>query len=87
MIRHLLSLAAALAAGGAFAQSGVGPDDPAVEFLPPADLSITVDDGLDTVVPVGGQHDGHASATVGDHEHAGVDQGAHRGELRRSDTP
>jgi hypothetical protein len=51
MIRHLLSLAAALAAGAACAQSGVGPDDPAVEFLPPADLSVTVDDGLDTVTP------------------------------------
>ena len=51
MLRHLLPVAVAFAASAAFAQSGVAPDDPAVEFLPPADLSVTVDDGLDTVQP------------------------------------
>jgi hypothetical protein len=51
MIRRFLPIAAALAAGAAFAQSGVVPDDPDVEFLPPADLTVTVDDGLDTVTP------------------------------------
>ena len=47
----LLLLAVASAAGAAFAQSGDEPDDPAVEFLPPADLSVTVDDGLESVRP------------------------------------
>lgn len=51
MFRHLLPIAIAFAAGAAFADSGTEPDDPAVEFLPPADLSVTVDDGLDAVQP------------------------------------
>jgi uncharacterized repeat protein (TIGR01451 family) len=50
-IRHMLLAAAAFAAGAAFAQSGSGPDDPVVEFLPPADLSVTLDDGLESVRP------------------------------------
>jgi hypothetical protein len=51
MFPHLLLITIAFAAGAAFAQSGTEPDDPAVEFLPPADLSVTVDDSLDTVQP------------------------------------
>jgi uncharacterized repeat protein (TIGR01451 family) len=51
MLRHFLSIAAVLAAGAAFAQSDIAPDDPAVEFLPPADLTVSVDDGLDAVTP------------------------------------
>jgi len=51
MFRHLLPIAVALAAGAAFAQSGAEPDDPAVEFLPPADLSVSVDDGIESVRP------------------------------------
>lgn len=51
MLRYLLPLAAAFAVGAAFAQSGDEPDDPAVEFLPPADLSVSVDDGFATVRP------------------------------------
>ena len=51
MLRHLLPVAVAFAAGAAFAQSGSEPDDPAVEFLPPADLSVSLDDSLETVRP------------------------------------
>ena len=50
-IRNLLFGAIALATGATYAQSGSEPDDPAVEFLPPADLSALLDDGLDTVRP------------------------------------
>jgi uncharacterized repeat protein (TIGR01451 family) len=49
--RHLLFAAAVLAAGSARAQSGSpGPDDD-VELLPPADISVTLTDGLKTVLP------------------------------------
>jgi uncharacterized repeat protein (TIGR01451 family) len=49
--RHLLFAAAVLAAGSARAQSGnPGPDDD-VELLPPADISVTLTDGLKTVLP------------------------------------
>jgi uncharacterized repeat protein (TIGR01451 family) len=51
MFRHLLPLAVAFAAHAAFAQSGAEPDDPDVEFLPPADLSVSVDDSLESVRP------------------------------------
>jgi uncharacterized repeat protein (TIGR01451 family) len=51
MFRLLLPFAVALAAGAAFAQTGFEPDEPAVEFLPPADLSVLLDDHLESVRP------------------------------------
>lgn len=54
-IRHLLLTAAVLAAGGAHAQSlpgGSGSDDGSdVTQLPPADVSVTLSDGLKIVTP------------------------------------
>lgn len=53
-IRHLLFGAAALAAGALRAQTpgpgaGGGAHVPDVEFLPPADISVSLNDGRDTV--------------------------------------
>jgi len=45
-IRHVVFVAAALAAGASHAQSG-----PGEELLPPADISVTVSDGLSSVLP------------------------------------
>ena len=52
-IRHLLLGALALAAGATHAQSlpGGSDDAPDVELLPPADISVMLDDGLLTVAP------------------------------------
>ena len=53
-IRHLLLLGAvALTAGAAHAQSlpGSERDDPPIVELPPADISVTLTDGLDVVEP------------------------------------
>ena len=52
-IHHLLLGAAALAAAAVHAQSlpGSERDDPPIVELPPADISVTLDDGLDTVEP------------------------------------
>ena len=49
MLRHLLPAAAAFAACTAIARSGVEPDRPDAVLLPPADLSVSVDDQLDSV--------------------------------------
>ena len=48
-IRLVLLAAAALAAGAAHARSMSGAPDDDIELLPPADVSVTLDDGLDTV--------------------------------------
>lgn len=51
MLRHLLPIAVAFAAEAAFAQTADTADDPDLIQLPPADLSVTVDDGLASVSP------------------------------------
>jgi len=51
MLRHLLPAAVAFAACTAIAGSGVEPHRPNAVLLPPADLSVSVDDQLDSVRP------------------------------------
>lgn len=49
--RHAVSLALALAAGAVCARAGAEPEIPDAVLLPPADLSVSVDDGLRNVQP------------------------------------
>mgnify|MGYP001597844305 CR=1 FL=1 len=49
--RHFLLVAAVLAVGMAHAQSGRPAPDDGIEFLPPADVSVTLGDGLEIVSP------------------------------------